>query len=132
MKKLSLFIVLLLTIFITGCGSNKLTSLSLDGLREMLDKKESFIIYFGSEKNTDLENKLNTVLERNDLEGYRMDINKLSDEEKIKLQKDIPFEDSSIVFIIEGRDPSKLSHVTDKDILIKHLENRLRNLKFIK
>ena len=132
MKKISLLIILIVTLFLTGCGSSNLESLSLEELNTKIEAKETFIVFFGSKKNTDLEKKLETVLEKNNLKGFRVNTDKLSDSEEYLLQKTIPYEDPSIVFILEGKDPSKLSHVTDENILVKHLEERLKDLSFIK
>ena len=131
MKKISLLIILMFTFLLTGCGNSKLENLSLKELKEKLNNKDTFIVYFAKE-DSDLESKLNTVLENNNLKGYKFDTNKISDEEKYSLQLSIPYEEPSIVFVIKGQDPSKLSHVTDEDILIKHLEERLKDMKFIK
>ncbi len=130
MKKISLLIILMFTFLLTGCGNSKLENLSLKELKEKLNNKDTFIVYFAKE-DSDLESKLNAVLENNNLKGYKFDTNKISDEEKYSLQLSIPYEEPSIVFVIKGQDPSKLSHVTDEDILIKHLEERLKDMQFI-
>lgn len=132
MKKISLLLIFILTIFLTACGKNNLENLSYKDLTNKLNEKESFIIYFGSDDDTELAKKLNTVLESNNLTGYKFDPSDLTEEEKNTLSIAIAYEDPSIVFVVEGRDPSKLTHVTDKDIIVKNLEQRLKDLGFIK
>lgn len=132
MKKRLFIIILMLVFVLTGCSSSKLKSLSYEELTKKLNDKETFIVYFSTEENNSLEKKLSNVLEDNGLEGYRVNINKITAEEKNTLQLAIPYEDPSIVFIIEGRDPSKLSHITDEEILTKHLIEKLKDMNFIK
>lgn len=130
MKKLfALFLLVSIFIF-TGCTKSKLNSISLDEIYTKINNKESFIIYFDGGNDT-LKDKLENVLTNNNIEGYVIKTSKISDEEKIKLEPTIYFEDSTIVFIVEGRDPSILTHVTDDTVSLKELELRLKDLKFI-
>ena len=134
MKKISMLLLMVITFLLTGCGNadNSLTKISFDDLNQKIESKESFIIYFDNGDNTKLQNKLEKVLTTNNLDGYYIDTTKINDSDKIKLQTTIYYETPSIVFIIEGKDPSKLSHVTNSDITTKELTARLKDLKFIK
>lgn len=130
MKKI--FLSLFLLIFaITGCSISKLSSINLDELNEKLNNKESFIIYFAN-GDSNLEKTLSSVLEENNIAGYKIDTSKISKEEKNKLEIEIAYEEPSIVFIINGKDPSKLSHVTSESITSKEISDRLKDMKFIK
>ncbi len=129
MKKI-FFSLILFTIILTGCSKSKLLSINLDELNDKLNKKESFILYF-SPDDSNLEKTLNKVLEENNLEGYKIDTSKISNEEKNKLELQIAYEEPSIAFIIEGKDPSKLSHITSENISSKEILNRLIDMKFI-
>lgn len=134
MKKVLFLLLLVFTLILTGCNSSssKLELLSLENLYDKINNKESFIVYFSSEDNTFLEKKLSNVLETNNLTGYLIKTNKISEEDKIKLQPTITYEDNSIVFIIEGKDPSILSHVTNDEVTTYELTERLKDMKFIK
>lgn len=130
MKKI--FLSLFLLVFaLTGCTSSKLTSINIDELNEKLNNKESFIIYFASDE-SNLEETLNKVLNEKNIAGYKIDTSKISKEEKNKLEIQVAYEEPSIVFIINGKDPSKLSHVTNENTTSKEILERLKDIKFIK
>ena len=130
MKKI--FLSLFLSIFIlTGCSNSKLSSINLDELNEKLTNKESFIVYF-SQSDSNLEETLNKVLDENNITGYKIDTSKISKEDKNKLELEIAYEEPSIVFIINGKDPSKLSHVTSESSTSKEILERLKDMQFIK
>ena len=131
MKKIYLCILLVLTFILTGCSSSNLSKISLDELNNKLDSKETFILYFASENNNALEKTLVEVLEENNLTAYKVDTNKISDEERLKLQTSIDYKDPSIVFIIKGKDPSVLAHVTNSDNKKEDIINRLKDMNFI-
>ena len=130
MKKI-IYIFLLTIFFLTGCSNSKLTKITIDELNKKLTDKETFILYFAKE-DSKLEKTLNTVLENNNLEGYKIDASEISTEDKNKLEPQIAYETPSIVFIIDGKDPSILSHVKDESITTKEIVNRLKDMNFIK
>ena len=130
MKKI--FLSLLLSMFLlTGCSSSKLNKISIEELNKKIQDKETFIIYF-SKNDSNLEKTLNKVLDNYDLEGYKIDTSKISNEEKNKLEIQIAYEEPSIVFVINGKDPSKLSHITSEVISTKDIIKRLQDMNFIK
>ncbi len=130
MKKIILSIVL--TIFLlTGCSSSKLSTLSYDELNTKLSNKETFILYLANDDNK-LEDKLESILSENNLEGYKINISDITLEQKNTLETKIYYEDACIVFIINGNDPSKLSHITDESITKKDIVKRLVDMNFIK
>ncbi len=131
MKKVFLLLVLTI-IFITGCSSKNLESINIDELNTKLENKDTFILYCADSDKFELEEKLVTVLEENNLTAYRLDTSKLEDEEKIKLQIKIAYESPSIIFIINGEDPTKLSHITSSTIKTSEIVARLIDMKYIK
>ena len=131
MKKVLYFMSIVAIILLTGCSKSNLESLSLSELHDKLNNKESFILYI-DDNNSSLKNKLEKVLSDNNITGYSIKSSKISNEEKIKLEPNISFDDTTIVFIIEGNDPSRLSHITDEDITTKEIESRLKDMNFIK
>ena len=130
MKKI-IFSLLLSIFILTGCGNSKLSKITLDDLNKKLENKETFIVYFYKD-DSNLENTLNSVLENNNLEGFKIDTSKISNEEKNKLEVQIAYKEPSIVFVVNGNDPSILSHITDESTTSKDIINRLRDMKFIK
>lgn len=132
MKKV--IIAILFVLLLTGCTSNNYKKISFDELTKKLDNKETFIILFNDDsKDSDiLQKTLNNVLNNYDLKAYKINSNKISLEQKNELRPLISYEGLSIVFIKDGLDSSKLSHITDPLITEKNLENHLTNLNFIK
>ena len=131
MKKLLFLMLASLVVMITGCSNSKLKVLSLDELYNKINNKDSFVVYFDVEDSS-LKDKLETVVTNNNIEGYIIDTSKISEEEKIKLQPIITYEESSIIFIINGMDSSILSHVTNSDTSVKEIEARLKDINLIK
>ena len=131
MKKIIIFVLMSMGLIITGCSNSKLQKLSLDELYNKINNKESFVIYFDVEDSS-LKDKFEKVVGNNNIDGYIIDTSKISEDEKIKLQPIISYESSSIVFIIDGKDSSILSHVTNSDTTVKEIEARLKDMNFIK
>lgn len=131
MKKIFLTLILFVSILLTGCSSNKITKLSLDELKEKINNKESLVIYFSKEETT-LDKVLEKIVEEYNLTIYKVETNKLTDEEKIDFQPTITFEEPSIVFVINGVDSSKLSHVTSTSTTKNQIISRLKDMNFIK
>lgn len=131
MKKI--IIAIFFMFVITGCTSNNYSKIKYNDLMNIINNKDTFIILFddGSDDAKLLKNTLNKVLNNNNLEAYIIDSTKITQEEKNKLRPIISYEDISIVFIKEGIDSSKLSHITDSQISTNNLENHLENLEFI-
>ena len=132
MKKIIQFIMLFMLIIVTGCSNNALKKISINELNEKLKNNETFIIYFTKDDEDILENKLLKVLEDNNLTGFKIDSNKITNEEKLLLQTQIDYETPSIVFIINGKDSSKLAHVTSDEITNNQLIQRLKDMNYIK
>ena len=131
MKKRYLIIVLLLTIFLTACSKSKIQSVSMNELKEKINNKETFVLSISSTDDT-LENTLNSILEQYDFKAYKINLNKLNDEENRYLKLQYDYTDPSIIFIIEGKDPTILSHIEDTSIRKNMLIERLKDMKFIK
>ena len=131
MKKRYFLIIMMFTLLLTACSSGKLSSISYNELKEKVDNKETFVLYVSTNDNT-LEDTLNNVLEKYDFNAYKINLDKLSDDEKTELKLKYAYEDPSIIFIIEGNDPTILSHVTDSSMRSKDLIARLKDMNFIK
>ena len=131
MKRVFLIMLVIPFLLLTGCSSSTLEKISFNELKEKLTNKESFIIYFTGEDDT-LKEKLETALKSNNLTGFYIDSAKISNDEKLDLETNIAYEESSIVFVLNGNDPTKLSHITNKDITIKDITARLIDMNYIK
>ena len=130
MKKILYFMSIIGIIILTGCSKSLLKSLSLDELYNKINNKESFVLYIELGNST-LKNKLEKIVESYNLNGYYIDARKISSDEKLQLEPLIQYDNTEIVFIIDGKDPSSLSHVTNDDTTIKEIEARLKDMKFI-
>lgn len=131
MKKICYIMSILVILLFTGCSKSKLTTITLDELNNKISNKDSFVIYFEGE-DTSLKEKLEKVLTDNNIEGYLIKISKITEEERIKLEPTIAYEDSAIVFIVNGKDSSILSHIKNSDTTTKEIEARLKDMNFIK
>ena len=130
MKKIFLLLILSF-LLIVGCSKSNLESISFENLKEKINNKETFVLYFTGEDNT-LESKLDEIKKEYSITIYKVISSKISEKEKLDFQKIIAFEEPSIVFIIDGKDPSKLAHVSDVNTSKKNIIERLKDMKFIK
>ena len=131
MKKRYFLIIMMFILLLTACSSDKLSNISYNELKEKINNKETFVLYVSTNDNT-LEDTLSNILEKYDFNVYKINPDKLNDEEKTELKLKYAYEDPSIIFIIEGNDPTILSHVTDSSIRSKDLIARLKDMNFIK
>ena len=131
MKKRYFLIIMMFTLLLTACSSSKLSNINYNELKEKINNKETFVLYVSTNDNT-LEDTLNSVLEKNDFNAYKINLDKLNDEEKTELKLKYAYEDPSIIFIIDGKDPTILSHVTDASIRSTDLIARLKDMNYIK
>lgn len=131
MKKRYFLLIMIFTLLLTACSSSKLSSINYNELKEKLDNKESFVLYLSSKDDT-LEETLNKVLEEYNFTAYKINTDKLNDEDKLSLKLKFDYADPSIIFIIDGKDPTKLSHVSDSSIRKNSLIARLKDMNFIK
>lgn len=131
MKKTIFIFLLTITFLLTGCSNGVLTKISYDELSEKLNNKETFVVYFSS-MDSNLENTLNDALSENNLEGFKVDTSKINNDEKLKLETSIAYTNPSIVFVINGKDSSILSHVINENTTKEEIVARLKDMKFIK
>lgn len=123
-------LVFLLTLILVGCKSYNISNISYNSFKEKVDKKESLILMFGNSDT--LEQTLNNVLNKYELEAYKVKISNLSDDEINELRGIVDYEEPSICFIVKGVNPSVLTNITDEYATETKIENVLRDLEFIK
>ena len=131
MKKIFLLSLIFLSFILTGCSSNTLSKITIDEVKEKMNKKESFVIYFASENDNSLKKNLESVLEEYKLEGYQVDINKIKSDDENNFRLLIDYSDPSIVFVVNGVDSSILSHITSDETTKKDIIKRLIDMNFI-
>ena len=132
MKKIYIFILAMFVFILTGCNSTKnMNSISLDELNQKMENKESFIVFFNNNNSSSLQTRLDEVLGEYQLTGYFVDTDKISMEDELKLQPKITYQNPSIVFIINGVDPSILTHITNEDTRKVEIIARLKDMNFI-
>lgn len=130
MKKI--LFVLSFILLLTGCGNNNIKTIGYSELIQKFDNKESFILFFDGDNSETLKSTLNKVLENNNLEAYTIKTNKLDNDKINELRLKVDFEEPSIAFVIDGNDPSVITHITDNYIDENNLEIRLHDMNFIK
>ncbi len=130
MKYIKYILLLVATLLLVGCTTDNINYISYDNFIDKVDNKENMILFFG--ENDLLESTLNQVLNDYELEAYTINTKKLSDEELSELKKIVDFEDLAICFIVNGQDPSVLTHLTDEYTTKEDIINSLTNLGFIK
>lgn len=132
MKKI--IIAVLFIFIVTGCTSDNYSKINYKDLTQKIENKDTFIVLFNDDSKEAklLKNTLNKVLNNNNLKAYVINSNKISQENRNKLRPTISYENLSIVFIKNGMDSTKLSHITNPEISIDDLEKHLINLEFIK
>ena len=79
-----------------------------------------------------IQANINKVLENNNLTAYTINTSKLNQDEINELRLKVDYETPAIVFVVDGRDPSVITHVTDIYIQENDLLTRLKDLNFIK
>ncbi len=130
MKKIFLLVLIVLSFILTGCTSNVLSNISIDEVKEKMNNKESFIIYFTDKDSELLETNLKEVLAENNLKGFKVDISKINSDEENNFRLLIDYTNPSIVFIKDGIDPSILSHIKN-DATKKDITQKLIDMNFI-
>lgn len=130
MKKI--LFILTFILLVTGCNSSNIKTISYNELNQKFENKESFILFFEGNDSETLKSTLNKILEKNNLEAYTIKTNKLDNDKLNELRLKVDFEEPSITFVIDGSDPSVITHITNVYIEEDDLETRLHDMNFIK
>ena len=124
---LCLFLAVLSIVLFTGCSKyTTYEEVSLDTVLNMLDDKESFILFIGSSNCSHCatyEPKLNSVIKEYQVKVYFIDVSKLSDAENSKLNAKISYGDATpmTVFIENGEEKSTYNRIRgdeDRDVIV--------------
>lgn len=110
MKKISIIFIGVIALFITGCGHGSIEEITFEDYTEMVENKESFILFIGSRTCShcaEFKITLEEVIENYNVDFKYLDISQLDEEEKKDFSKSINFEGTpTTVFLEEGVDNS--------------------------
>ena len=130
------FIALLAIILFTcACSNSYLKNLNLKSLNNMLDKKETFILFLTDESDEGklLKKKLTTISENNKTTMYFLNTKNLNDADNKKLKELFTFEKTNtIIFIKKGNEETVLARIDDIYISEEKLENEFKVQGYIK
>ena len=129
--KIPLFLIAIL--LLTGC-QNTLKRVSYDEIKDMIDKKETFILEVTQDGCSHCEEftpRLKTILKDNNLEAYNLNISYISESDYNKFNEKYTFEGTpTTMFFNKGKEIVS-SRITGS-ISDKKLKNTLKKLKYIK
>ena len=113
--------------FITACSKyTTYEEVSFDTVIEMLENKQSFILFIGSSNCSHCatyEPKLNSVIKEYQVKVYFIDVNKLSETENSKLNAKISYGNATpmTIFIKKGTEESSYNRIRgdqDRDVIV--------------
>ena len=131
-KIIILSIILLLT---CACSGSSLKNINLKSLNNMLNNKETFILYLTDESNDGnvLKKTLSNVSKDNKIVSYYLNNESLNDKDKKELKNIITFENTNIIiFIKKGTEETVLTRIDDIYIGESKLKEELKTQGYIK
>ena len=131
-KIIILSVILLLT---CACSGSSLKKINLKSLNNMLDKKETFILYLTDESNDGnvLKKTLSQVSKDNNITSYYLNTESLNDKDEKELKNIITFEDTNIIiFIKKGTEETVLTRIDDIYLSENKLKEELKVQGYIK
>lgn len=131
-KIVILSVILLLT---CACSGSSLKKINLKSLNNMLDKKETFILYLTDESNDGnvLKKTLSNVSKDNNITSYYLNTESLNDKDEKELKNIITFENTNIIiFIKKGTEETVLTRIDDVYLSENKLKEELKVQGYIK
>lgn len=133
--KFKISILSLILLFACACSGSYLKNINYKNLTDMLNKKETFVLYL-TDESTDgnvLKKTLLNVSKDNNINSYYLNTDKLNDDEKNELKNIITFEDTNIIiFVKNGTEETVLTRIDDIYISEAKLKEELKTQYFIK
>lgn len=132
MKKtiLKFSMVIIGLLFFAGCSNKSLEEINYNTFKSLMDGKETFILYISS---TECHNcveftpKFENVLKENNLSAKKIEIDKLSDEDKDKFNETINVSGTpTVAFINDGEEESMTNRINgnvDEEKIISRLKS---------
>ena len=116
MKKMSLLLLLAFFLLLTGCGSNSyLKELQYNDFKNKISNKETFffvIVQDGCSHCASFTPKLEAVLDEYKVNGYKINLSKLSDTQKEELNGLFSFDGTpTTVFVKDGEEESLMQRI---------------------
>ena len=133
--KRKIIIVLTIILLTCACSGSSLKKINLKKLTNMLDKKETFVLYLTDESNDGnvLKKTLLKVSNDNNITTYYLNTEKINDDEKKDLKNILTFDETNIiVFIKKGTEQTTLSRIDDIYISKNNLKDELKIQGYIK
>ncbi len=120
MKKGLLIISTIVIIFcLSGCGRVTYEEISYDKLNNMIEAKDDFILFIGSESCSACSSykiTLNKVIKKYHTDIKYLDISKLSDKESSELQARFPFSGTpTTIFITNGKEQNTYNRINGSE-----------------
>lgn len=127
-------IILILIILILTCACSKsINSTNLKNLNNMLDNKETFILYLTDNEGTTLKNTISKIVNEKNIKAYYLDTSKLNDNDLASLKEKFMFEETNIIiFVKNGVEETTLSRIDNLYISQDKLEQEFKNQGYIK
>ena len=127
----------IITLFTVGCGHGSIDEITFDDYKQMVENKESFILFIGSRTCShcsEFKITLEDVIEDYNVNFKYLDIANLDEEERKSFSSDIRYDGTpTTVFIEEGADNSctlfscdsskRIEGAQDYDKVIEILKN---------
>lgn len=142
MKKMLIIFIGIITLFTVGCGHGSIDEITFEDYKQMVEDKESFILFIGSHNCshcTEFKITLEDVIKKYNVHFKYLDIANLTTEENKDLSSDIIFSGTpTTVFIENGKDNSCNIFTCDGSKRIDGALNYdkvieiLKNMKYIK
>lgn len=137
MKKIIISVIVVIgAICLSGCGGPKTyDEISYNDLTEMLEKKENFVLFIGSETCSACSAykiTINKIVENYGTDIKYIDISKLSDKENSELTSNFPFTGTpTTVFITKGQEKDTYNRINGNEKYSKVVE-KLKDNGYIK
>jgi len=110
MKKILIIFIGIITMFTVGCGRGSVEEITFSQYEQMMENKESFILFVGSKTCshcTEFKITLERVIEDYNVDFKYIDISNFNADEKKIFSENIRFDGTpTTVFIQEGKDNS--------------------------
>lgn len=132
MKKGLLIVVMAMVIFcLSGCGKTTYDEISYSELNNMLEAKDDFVLFIGSETCSACASykiTLNKIIEKYHTDIKYLDISKLSDKESSELQSRFPFTGTpTTVFITDGVEKNTYNRISGNEKYSSVLKKLIKN-----
>ena len=123
-------------IFISGCGALKTyDEISYKKLFDMVDKKESFILFIGSSTCSacsDYKITLNKVVKKYGVDIKYIDLSKLSDKEKGSVTAMFPISGTPATLFIENGEEKDTYNRIDGNLRYSKIVEKLKETGYVK